>query len=267
MSGDFEFAALGRISQLQAMVAPNNGWGSVPLGGLPSVEPTRSSTNTSRREVSAAALAASATSVSATFEQVLADASTTTGIDLSGQGLLDQLTAPGMTTPTPMMTTGLSSATDTNCPECTASGRGRSVGVIGSTNLDWSRATVPAGTPYGALFEAAGAKYGVDPKLLAAVAEVESSFDPTVTSPAGARGLMQLMPGTADSLGANPWDPASAIDGAARYLKDAISRFGVAGGLAAYNIGPGAVARNGGGVGSAHGYVDKVLSRYERGVQ
>ncbi|WP_244242466.1 transglycosylase SLT domain-containing protein [Nocardioides seonyuensis] len=104
---------------------------------------------------------------------------------------------------------------------------------------------VSADTPYAALFEAAGATHGVDPTLLAAVARQESAFDADAVSPAGAQGLMQLMPGTAAGLGvANPFDPPQAVDGAARLLNDLLTRFGqVDLALAAYNAGPGAVMR------------------------
>ncbi|MCF6378236.1 transglycosylase SLT domain-containing protein [Nocardioides KLBMP 9356] len=105
--------------------------------------------------------------------------------------------------------------------------------------------TVPAGTPYADVFRAAGAAHGVDPALLAAVARQESGFDPGAVSPAGARGLMQLMPGTARGLGVqDPFDPVQSVDGAARLLDDLIGRFGsVELALAAYNAGPGAVLR------------------------
>jgi membrane-bound lytic murein transglycosylase B len=239
--------ALNRISQLQSMMSSMSVYGSMPLGGFPAADPLASSS---------ASGAASAQSV-AQFEQLLQTATDDTGGLLATQPSVAAQSSIGLSSP---------GGVQTGCPECSANGVGRASNVIGSTKLDWNGTAVPANTPYGALFEAAGAKYGVDPKLLAAVAEVESSFDPTVTSPAGAQGLMQFMPGTASSMGVNPWDPASAIDGAARYLKESIGRFGLAGGLAAYNIGSGAVARNDGRVGSAHGYVDKVLSRYERGV-
>ncbi|HEX6515069.1 MAG TPA: transglycosylase SLT domain-containing protein [Nocardioidaceae bacterium] len=106
---------------------------------------------------------------------------------------------------------------------------------------------VPAGTPYASLFERAGRRYGVSPTLLAAVATQESGFDPTAVSPAGAKGLMQLMPATAAGLGVNPLDPAQAVDGAARLLRGLIGEFGRTDlALAAYNAGPGAVHRYGG---------------------
>lgn len=104
---------------------------------------------------------------------------------------------------------------------------------------------VAPGTPYAGLFEAASQKYGVSSTLLAAVARQESGFDPRATSPAGAQGLMQLMPATADGLGVkNPFDPAQAVDGAARLLSSLLDRFGSTElALAAYNAGPGAVLR------------------------
>jgi soluble lytic murein transglycosylase-like protein len=104
-----------------------------------------------------------------------------------------------------------------------------------------------AGVPYADLFTRAGARHGVDPALLAAVASQESGFDPTAVSSAGARGLMQFMPATARGLGVDPLDPASAVDGAARYLAQLTRQFGSTElGLAAYNAGPGTVSRYGG---------------------
>lgn len=98
------------------------------------------------------------------------------------------------------------------------------------------------------LFAEAGARYGIDPTLLAAVAKQESGFQPGAVSGAGAQGLMQLMPATAAGLGVSPFDPASAIDGAAQLLSGYLQRYGgsVPDALAAYNAGPGAVAANGG---------------------
>jgi peptidoglycan DL-endopeptidase CwlO len=104
-----------------------------------------------------------------------------------------------------------------------------------------------AATPYASLFAAAGRKHGVPPAVLAAVARVESGYDPGAVSPAGARGLMQLMPGTAAGLGVDPMDPAQAVDGAARLLARGLGEFGsLPLALAAYNAGPGAVRRYGG---------------------
>jgi hypothetical protein len=104
-----------------------------------------------------------------------------------------------------------------------------------------------AGVPYADLFARAGARHGVEPSLLAAVAAKESSFDSSAVSPAGAQGLMQFMPATAKELGVNPLDPTSAIDGAARYLSSLSKQFGSTElALAAYNAGPGTVSRHSG---------------------
>lgn len=107
---------------------------------------------------------------------------------------------------------------------------------------------VAPGTPYASLFEAAAQRHGVSAELLSAVARQESGYNPRATSPAGAQGLMQLMPGTAAGLGVkNAYDPTQAVDGAARLLSTLLDRFGSTPlALAAYNAGPGAVLRYGG---------------------
>ncbi len=122
-------------------------------------------------------------------------------------------------------------------------------------------------TAYRSLFVAAGRRYGVDPALLAAVAKVESGYTADAVSGAGAQGLMQLMPGTARSLGVDALDPAQAVDGAARllsgYLRDYHGRTDLA--LAAYNAGPGAVRRYGGvpPYSETTQYVDRVTRAWE----
>lgn len=124
----------------------------------------------------------------------------------------------------------------------------------------------PTSSDYDALFQAAGSRYGVDPDLLAAVARTESGMDPTAVSSAGAQGLMQLMPGTAAGLGVtDPFDPAQAVDGAARLLRSHLDRFGsVDLALAAYNAGAGAVAQHGGipPYPETQAYVRRVLDLY-----
>lgn len=118
-------------------------------------------------------------------------------------------------------------------------------GTAGSGTVGSGTGGLDDAVPFAPLFKAAGARYGVDPSLLAAIARQESSFDPNAVSRAGAKGLMQLMPATARSLGVeDPFDPAQAVDGAARLLKGLLSEFGRTDlALAAYNAGPGAVHR------------------------
>lgn len=135
--------------------------------------------------------------------------------------------------------------------------------ATGTAGLGATSAGLPAGTPYADLFAAAGARHGVDPALVAAVARAESGFNPSAVSPAGALGLMQFMPSTAAGIGIDPLDPAQAIDGGARYLAAQLERFGsVELALAAYNAGPGAVASWGGvpPYRETQNYVQKVLS-------
>jgi soluble lytic murein transglycosylase-like protein len=127
-------------------------------------------------------------------------------------------------------------------------------GATASTTSPGSAATTPTtlggGTPtqYDSQITAAATKYGIDPALLKGLIRQESGFNASAQSGAGAQGLTQLMPATARSLGVDPSDPAQAIDGGAKYLKQQLDRFGgdASKALAAYNAGPGAVAKYGG---------------------
>lgn len=93
--------------------------------------------------------------------------------------------------------------------------------------------------------EAAEARHALPPGLLDALVWTESRYNPGAVSKAGAVGLGQLMPGTARDLGVtNRFDPVANLDGAARYLRQMLDKFGVVHlALAAYNAGPGAVER------------------------
>lgn len=106
---------------------------------------------------------------------------------------------------------------------------------------------------------------GVDPDLFTRLVEAESSFRPNVTSPAGAIGLAQLMPGTAQELGVDPFDPAQNLRGGARYLRQQLDRFGDTSlALAAYNAGPGRVQQYGGipPFEETQNYVARILGDY-----
>jgi len=79
---------------------------------------------------------------------------------------------------------------------------------------------------YSAMVQRIARRYAVEWKLVMAIIASESGGDPTAVSPAGAVGLMQLMPETAAHLGVDPWDPEQNVEGAVRYLSTLISTFG-----------------------------------------
>lgn len=98
---------------------------------------------------------------------------------------------------------------------------------------------------YDAIVQSAASAYGLEPNLIKAVIQAESSFRPEAVSSSGAEGLMQLKPGTAGSLGVtDSFDPAQNIMGGAAYIRKQLDRFGdLRLALAAYNTGPGAISR------------------------
>ena len=135
-----------------------------------------------------------------------------------------------------------------------------------STTPSVNAGSSSADSVYFDTIQRAAQKYGVDPKLVSAVAEVESGFNPEAISSAGAVGIMQLMPETAASLGVNPYDARQNIEGGTHYLRQLLDSFhgDIRQAVAAYNAGPQAV-RDYGGVppyGETQTYVDSVLDLY-----
>jgi soluble lytic murein transglycosylase-like protein len=127
----------------------------------------------------------------------------------------------------------------------------------------------PEGTDLRELAVATARKHGLDPELVLAVVGVESAFQPDAVSPKGAQGLMQLMPGTADSLGVeDAFDPGQNLDGGVRHLGSLLTLYDgdLSRALAAYNAGEGAVARHGGipPFRETREYVKRVLERYRK---
>lgn len=88
-------------------------------------------------------------------------------------------------------------------------------------------------------------RYAVNPALIDAIAHVESRYNPAALSPKRARGIMQLMPGTARDLGVDAGDPAANIRGGTAYIRRLLDRFDgdIVRTIAAYNAGPAAVVR------------------------
>lgn len=111
-----------------------------------------------------------------------------------------------------------------------------------------------------------GEYYQIDPILIRCIIEQESAYDPLALSPAGAMGLMQLMPDTAWLLGVDdPFDPEQNIEGGVRYFSQQMDRFGsIELALAAYNAGPGAVDTWGGvpPYPETVNYVNSIMGRY-----
>jgi len=109
------------------------------------------------------------------------------------------------------------------------------------------------------------AKYDISPALLEAVVWQESRWNELAVSPVGARGLAQLMPGTAAQMGVNPHDPMANLEGGARYLRMQLDAFGgnIEKALAAYNAGPARVEKAGGipNIRETKAYVASIMAR------
>ena len=137
-------------------------------------------------------------------------------------------------------------------------------GLVAAGNQVWSTGNAKIDN----LIRYYGGQYGVDPFLIYCTMAQESSFTAGATSPKGAQGLMQLMPGTAARYGVtNPYDVAQSIKGGTRYLKDLLTMFNgrVDLALAGYNAGEGAVMKFGNTIppySETRNYVRLILKRY-----
>lgn len=122
-------------------------------------------------------------------------------------------------------------------------------------------------TAFDGLIREASATYTLPFEFIKAVIHVESAFDPTALSHAGAMGLMQLMPGTAQSLGCtDPFNARQNVLAGALYLRILINRYNgdINLALAAYNAGPANVDRAGGiPFAETERYVERVLRLYD----
>jgi Zn-finger nucleic acid-binding protein len=140
------------------------------------------------------------------------------------------------------------------------------VAQVGKKASGWSTGRPPLDS----LIRQNGYKYNVDPYLIFLVMEQESHFNTHAVSPKGARGLMQLMPGTGARFGVRrPHDPAQNISGGTQYLRELLNRFNnrVDLVLASYNAGEGAVAKFGNKVPpyqETRNYVKTISKRYKR---
>jgi soluble lytic murein transglycosylase-like protein len=121
------------------------------------------------------------------------------------------------------------------------------------------------------LLDRAAARYDIPRAFLHSVAKAESGYRTDAVSPKGAIGVMQLMPGTAAAMSADPRDPEQNIEAGTRYLRDLLLKYKdyndqVSRALAAYNAGPAAVDRHNGvpPYAETQNYVRKVISDYQR---
>ena len=118
------------------------------------------------------------------------------------------------------------------------------------------------------LVEAAAKKNGLPPNFVHSVVAAESGYQTGAVSPKGAIGLMQLMPATAQTYNANPYDPSQNVEAGAAYLRELLIKYNGDArlALAAYNAGPGAVSKYNGvpPYAETQTYIERVLQKYKK---
>lgn len=139
--------------------------------------------------------------------------------------------------------------------------------LLKSNELNENNTVMGSSNIFQELISKASATFGVPEKLITSVIKQESNFNPLAVSSAGAKGLMQLMPGTAKYLGVmDPTDPEQNIMGGTKYLSQMLHQFdnNIELALAAYNAGPGNVKKYGGipPFTETQNYVQKILNSY-----
>ncbi len=149
---------------------------------------------------------------------------------------------------------------DPNCPQCAAQAAAGGYGATGAygTNVTYGNMTATSSglssrdlekaAPYMQYVNEASQRYGMPVNLILGIMKAESDFDNSCVSYAGAKGLMQLMPETAAEVGVtDEFDPRQNILGSVEYVTKLINKYGgdVRLALAAYNTGPGKIARRG----------------------
>jgi soluble lytic murein transglycosylase-like protein len=126
---------------------------------------------------------------------------------------------------------------------------------------------IPQKTPR-ELVDAAAKKHGLPPGFVHSVVSAESGYKTDAISPKGAIGLMQLMPGTAQTYGADPHDPSQNVEAGAAYLRELLIKYNGDArlALAAYNAGPGAVSKYNGvpPYAETQTYIERVLRKYKK---